>query len=93
MVVAPIFTTTSLKGRYCGHRAIFQSTVANNLELSQLSFALLRVVIGLENWRHLFNQSDAKLKPITTWSPAFLVLWLAWLVCFEFSLVLKGIFL
>ena len=25
-------------------------------------FALLRSVIGLENWRHSLNQSDAKLK-------------------------------
>ena len=29
-----------------------------------IGFALLRSVIGLENSRHLLNQSDAKLKPI-----------------------------
>ena len=34
-------------------------------------FALLRTVIGLENLRLFLNQSDAKLKPIATWSPAF----------------------
>ena len=33
--------------------------------------ALLRSVIGSENSRNSLNQSDAKLKPITTWSPAF----------------------
>ena len=28
-------------------------------------------MIGPENSLHSLNQSDAKLKPITTWSPAF----------------------
>ena len=28
-------------------------------------------MIGLENSRHPLNQSDAKLKTITAWSPAF----------------------
>ena len=43
---------------------------------------------------HATNQSDAKLKPITTWSPAFSRA-LATLVVFyfEFSLPLQGIFL
>ena len=36
-----------------------------------IGFALLRSVIGLENLRHPLNQSDAKLKPIVTWSLAF----------------------
>ena len=36
-----------------------------------IGFALLRSVIGLENLRHPLNQSDAKVKPITTWSLAF----------------------
>ena len=36
-----------------------------------IGFALLRSVIGLENSRHPLNQSDAKLKPIATWSFAF----------------------
>ena len=36
-----------------------------------IGFALLRSVIGSENSRHSLDQSDAKLKPITTWSPAF----------------------
>ena len=34
-------------------------------------FALICSVIGPENSRHSLNQSDAKFKPITTWSPAF----------------------
>ena len=33
--------------------------------------ALLRSVIGPENSRRSLNQSDAELKPIRTWSPAF----------------------
>ena len=33
--------------------------------------ALTRSMIGAENLRHSVNQSDAKLTPITTWSPAF----------------------
>ena len=35
------------------------------------SFSFLRSMIGPENSLHSLNQSDAKLKPITTWSPAF----------------------
>ena len=35
-----------------------------------IGFALLRSVIGLENSRHPLNQSDAKVKPIATWSLA-----------------------
>ena len=38
-------------------------------------FALLRSVIGLKNPRHFLNQSDAKPKPIPTWSPAFSRAW------------------
>lgn len=33
--------------------------------------ALLRAVIGPEHSRLSLDQSDAKLKPIVTWSPAF----------------------
>ena len=36
-----------------------------------IGFTLLRSVIGLEISRHFFDQSDAKLKPIATWSLAF----------------------
>ena len=36
-----------------------------------IGFALLRSVIGLENSRHPLNQSDAKVKPIATWSLSF----------------------
>ena len=35
-----------------------------------IGFDSLRSVIGLENSRHLLNQSDSKLKPIVTWSLA-----------------------
>ena len=34
-------------------------------------FALLHTFIGTENSRHFHDQSDAKVKLITTWSPAF----------------------
>ena len=33
-------------------------------------------MIGPENSRHSLSQWDAKLKPITTWSPTFWVVWL-----------------
>ena len=36
-----------------------------------IGFALLCVVIGLENSCHPLSQSDAKLKKIATWSLAF----------------------
>ena len=40
--------------------------------LSQIALVLpYFAVIGPENSRHSLNQSDAKLKPTTTWSPAF----------------------
>ena len=33
-------------------------------------FAVLQILTGPDS-RHFFNRSDAKLKPIATWSPAF----------------------
>ena len=36
-----------------------------------IGFALLRSVIGLENSRRSLDQSDTKLKPITTCRPRF----------------------
>lgn len=49
-----------------------------------MGFALLRCVIGRENSRFFLNQSDAKLKPVTIWSPAFcralVELFLLWFV-------------
>ena len=36
-----------------------------------MGFALLRSLIGPENSCHSLSQSQAKLTPITTWSPAF----------------------
>ena len=48
-------------------RAIFNCVESNpGLHRDCIGFALLRSVIGLENSRHLLNQSDAKLKPIAT---------------------------
>ena len=44
-------------------------------------------VICPENLRRFLNQSDSKLKPITTWSPAF-----SRALLFEFSLALGVIF-
>ena len=38
-------------------------------------FALLRSLIGSKNSHHFFNQSDAKLKPIVSWSHAFSRAW------------------
>ena len=40
-----------------------------------IGFALLHSVIGLENLRHPLNQTDAKVKPIATWSLAFSRTW------------------
>ena len=36
-------------------------------------FSLPRYAIGSKNSRHLLNQSDSILKPITTWLHAFLL--------------------
>ena len=36
-----------------------------------IGFSFLRSVIGPENSHDFLNQSDAKLKPIRTWTPAF----------------------
>ena len=58
-----------------------------------IGFVLLRSVIGLEISRHLLNQSDAKVKPIATWSLAFPRLRPVTCVYFEFSLALCDIFL
>ena len=63
--------------------------------LSQIALVLpYFAVIGPENSRHSLNQSDAKLKPTTTWSPAFSRA-LGRVVVFysEFSLALKSILL
>ena len=55
-----------------------------------MGFTLLWCVIGRENSCFFLNQSDAKLKPVTIWSPAFcralVELFLLWL-----SLTHKGI--
>ena len=57
--------------------------------------ASLRSLIGKKkNSRHSLNQSDAKLKPNTSWSPAFFPRFKQF-ACFhfEFSLAFDGIFL
>ena len=57
-----------------------------------IGFALLQFLIWLENSRHPLNQSNPKLKPITSWSPASsraLVSWL-FLLFTKFSLDLKS---
>ena len=55
---------------------------------------LLRSVIGLENSRHSFYQSDATLKQITNLSPAFSrALGSLFIFYFELSLAIEGIFL
>ena len=41
------------------------------VEKDFIGSALLLSMIGPENSRHSLNRSDAKLQPITTWSPAF----------------------
>ena len=50
---------------------IEQFSIVSKVIWDRIGFALLRSVIGLENSRHPLNQSDAKLKPIATWSLAF----------------------
>ena len=47
--------------------AIFKLNVESNRDC--FDFALLYSAIRPENSNHSLNQSDAKLKPITTWSP------------------------
>ena len=61
---------------FCVERV--QLLLQSNLRLSRskvnrdcFRFALLRSVIGPKDSHHARNQSDAKLKPITTSSPAF----------------------
>ena len=55
--------------RYFRNCAIFHLVLKPIQDCSV--FASLRVVIGPSNSHHPFNQSDAKPKPIKTWSPAF----------------------
>lgn len=55
-------------------KAHVRGTVFNSLSKvfrDSIGLNLLRSVIGPENLRHFFNQSDEKLKPIMTWSPTF----------------------
>ena len=63
----------SRKSRVIDEISCHRNTCLVNVESNHYRFvnALLRSVIGPENSHHSFNQSDSKLKPITTWSPAF----------------------
>ena len=72
-------------------RSLFLKWVSNEIQNNRC-FVLLRSVIGPEDSRQSLNQSDAKLKPITTWSPAFFRA-LGDLAVFTLSsLAIKGIF-
>ena len=55
-----------------------------------IGFALLRSVIGLENSRHPLNQSNAKQKPIASWSLAFSRACMRPVTCIYFCIVLVG---
>lgn len=55
----------------------------NSSDTNYIWFGLACYLIGPQDSRHPPDQSDAKVKPITTWSPAF-----SRLFHFEFSLVL-----
>ena len=63
----------SRKSRVIDEISCHRNTCLVNVESNHYRFvnALLRSVIGPENSHHSFNQSDSKLKPITTGSPAF----------------------
>ena len=52
------------------HSVIVQFSMKSRRKviLNRIGFALLRNVIGPENPRHSFIQSDTELKPIMTWS-------------------------
>ena len=60
---------------YAVHKELFFNRATFNwvskVIRDRFSFALRCCVIGPGNSRHSLNQSDAKLKPIMTWSPAF----------------------
>ena len=72
------FTLKSRAEKHCNKTVTSKVWICyrlySNLQLSMSNcsgFALLRPVIGPENSWHPLNQSNAKLKTITTWSPAF----------------------
>lgn len=68
-------------------------SVKSNLRLHLICFSLLCSVIDSENLHQALNQSDAELKPISTWSCEFSNL--RQFGCFysKISLALKGTFL
>ena len=72
------FTLKSRAEKHCNKTVTSKVRICyslySNFQLSMSNcggFALLRPVIGPENSWHPLNQSDAKVKTITTWSPAF----------------------
>ena len=54
-----------------GFVTVYTATFSCQCRIAVHGFALLRPVIGPENSWHPLNQSNAKPKTITTWSPAF----------------------
>ena len=86
-----IFTTALFHKKIPFTEITFLKWVSNEIR-NNPCFVLLRSVIGPEDSRQSLNQSDAKLKPITTWSPAFSRA-LGDLAVFTLSsLAIKGIF-
>ena len=86
-----IFTTALFHKKIPFTEITFLKWVSNEIR-NNPCFVLLRSVIGPEDSRQSLNQSDAKLKPITTWSPAFSRV-LGDLAVFTLSsLAIKGIF-
>ena len=77
--------------KFLSQRSLFVKWVSNEIQNNRC-FVLLRSVIGPEDSRQSLSQTDAKLKPITTWSPAFSRA-LGDLAVFTLSsLAIKGIF-
>ena len=60
--------TVTSKVRIC---TVYTATFSCQCRIAVHGFASLRPVIGPENSWHPLNQLDAKIKTITTWSPAF----------------------
>ena len=82
-----------LKQSWYSRQSSFQLIVESNLEL--LKFLLLRSLIGSENTRHPFDQSDEKLTTSVTVTCTFTRDFPRFkqLACFEFPLVPCDIYL
>ena len=60
-----------LRVKFWPWQGYFQLSVYDTVIRDCSGFALRCFVIGPENLRHSLNQSDAKLRSISSWSPAF----------------------